>query len=150
MDSLRPEPCVEGYSTPAGYSARAVKPIALAKVMAISQMIRREYGGKRSVSGIGGVETGRDAAEFILLGSSTVQARLAPPAENPARPSPARDECGGGTGKGRETSTEQEGASTARRENGMADSRARGRLAVSYTLERRASPGGTSTSPDTP
>lgn len=73
MDSLRPEPCVEGYSTPAGYSARAVKPIALAKVMAVSQMIRHDYGGKRSVSGIGGVETGRDAAEFILLGSSTVQ-----------------------------------------------------------------------------
>lgn len=73
MDTLRPEPCVEGYSTPAGYSARAVKPIALAKVMAISTLIKSEFGGKRSVSGIGGVESGRDAAEFILLGSSTVQ-----------------------------------------------------------------------------
>ena len=73
MDSLRPEPCVEGYSTPAGYSSRAVKPIALAKVMAISRMIGEEFGGGRSVSGIGGVESGRDAAEFILLGSSTVQ-----------------------------------------------------------------------------
>ena len=33
-----------------------------------------EYKG-RSLSGIGGVETGADAAEFILLGSDTVQVR---------------------------------------------------------------------------
>lgn len=32
LDTLRPEPTVEGYSTPGGYSYRAVKPIALAKV----------------------------------------------------------------------------------------------------------------------
>ncbi|KAL0322358.1 UNVERIFIED_CONTAM: Dihydropyrimidine dehydrogenase (NADP(+)), chloroplastic [Sesamum calycinum] len=32
LDTLRPEPCVEGYSTPGGYSAKAVHPIALAKV----------------------------------------------------------------------------------------------------------------------
>ena len=31
LDTLRPEPCVEGYSTPGGYSCKAVKPIALAK-----------------------------------------------------------------------------------------------------------------------
>ena len=73
LATLRPEPCVEGYSTPGGYSARAVKPIALAKVMAISTLIQAEYAGERSVSGIGGVESGRDAAEFILLGASTVQ-----------------------------------------------------------------------------
>jgi dihydropyrimidine dehydrogenase (NADP+) len=73
LQTLRPEPCVEGYSTPGGYSARAVKPIALAKVQAISALIGSEFGGKRSLSGIGGVEHGRDAAEFILLGASTVQ-----------------------------------------------------------------------------
>ncbi len=73
LHTLRPEPCVEGYSTPGGYSSKAVKPIALAKVQAISSMIQAEFGGARSVSGIGGVERGRDAAEFILLGSSTVQ-----------------------------------------------------------------------------
>ena len=32
LNTLRPEPCVEGYSTPGGYSSKAVKPIALAKV----------------------------------------------------------------------------------------------------------------------
>ena len=33
LDTLRPEPCVEGHSTPGGYSSKAVKPIALAKVL---------------------------------------------------------------------------------------------------------------------
>lgn len=74
LDTLRPEPSVEGYSTPGGYSWKAVKPIALAKCTAIAKLIEREYAGQgRSLSGIGGVETGADAAEFILLGSDTVQ-----------------------------------------------------------------------------
>jgi hypothetical protein len=75
LDTLRPEPCVEGYSTPGGYSYRAVKPIALERVMSISTALQqrgfREQGV--SLSGIGGVETGGDAAEFILLGADTVQ-----------------------------------------------------------------------------
>lgn len=78
LDTLRPEPCVEGYTTPGGYSYRAVKPIALERVMSISTMLQQQ--GLRnkgvSLSGIGGVETGGDAAEFILLGSDTVQVRL--------------------------------------------------------------------------
>jgi dihydropyrimidine dehydrogenase (NADP+) len=74
LDSLRPEPCVEGYSTPGGYSSTAVKPIALAKVAAIAGMIEHEFAGSgKSLSGIGGVNTGKDAAEFILLGADTVQ-----------------------------------------------------------------------------
>lgn len=32
LKTLRPEPSVEGHSTPGGYSCKAVKPIALAKV----------------------------------------------------------------------------------------------------------------------
>jgi dihydropyrimidine dehydrogenase (NADP+)/dihydropyrimidine dehydrogenase (NAD+) subunit PreA len=72
LETLRPEPSVEGYSTPGGYSSKAVKPIALRMVMEIAQMIRSEYPG-RSLSGMGGVETGEDAAQFILLGSDTVQ-----------------------------------------------------------------------------
>ena len=43
------------------------------QVMSISQMMRSEFGPERSLSGIGGVETGRDAAEFLLLGAQTVQ-----------------------------------------------------------------------------
>ncbi len=72
LDTLRPEPSVEGYTTPGGYSSRAVKPIALRMVMEIAQMIRTEFPG-RSLSGIGGVESGEDAAQFILLGADTVQ-----------------------------------------------------------------------------
>lgn len=74
LDTLRPEPCVEGYSTPGGYSSTAVKPIALAKVAAIARMIRTEFPESHaSLSGMGGVNTGSDAAEFILFGSDTVQ-----------------------------------------------------------------------------
>jgi dihydroorotate dehydrogenase subfamily 1 len=72
LENLRPEPTVEGYTTPGGYSCRAVKPIALRMVMEIAQVIRKEYPG-RSLSAIGGVESGNDAAEFILLGADTVQ-----------------------------------------------------------------------------
>lgn len=72
LKTLRPEPSVEGYTTPGGYSCQAVKPIALRMVMEVAQMIKKEFPG-RTISGIGGVETGADAAEFILLGSDTVQ-----------------------------------------------------------------------------
>lgn len=70
--TLRPEPCVEGYTTPGGYSCRAVRPIALRMVMECARMMREEF-PDRSLSGIGGVETGDDAAQFILLGAHTVQ-----------------------------------------------------------------------------
>jgi hypothetical protein len=72
LDTLRPEPSVEGWTTPGGYSSRAVKPIALRMVMEIATMIRAEFPG-RSLSGLGGIESGDDAAQFILLGSDTVQ-----------------------------------------------------------------------------
>src|SRR5271165_2875195 len=72
LDTLRPEPSVEGWTTPGGYSSRAVKPIALRMVMEIATMIRMEFPG-RSLSGIGGVESGSDAAQFLLLGCDTVQ-----------------------------------------------------------------------------
>ncbi|KAL2999382.1 hypothetical protein AAZX31_09G156100 [Glycine max] len=74
LDTLRPEPCVEGYSTPGGYSAKAVHPIALGKVMSIAKMMKSEFDSENyTLSAIGGVETGGDAAEFILLGANTVQ-----------------------------------------------------------------------------
>ncbi|MDB6020470.1 MAG: dihydropyrimidine dehydrogenase [Pedosphaera sp.] len=72
LETLRPEPAVEGYTTPGGYSCKAVKPIALRMVMEIAQVIRQEFPG-RSLSGLGGIESGNDAAQFILLGSDTVQ-----------------------------------------------------------------------------
>lgn len=72
LDTLRPEPNVEGYTTPGGYSCVAVRPIALRMCMEIATLIRDEFPG-RTLSGLGGVETGEDAAQFILLGSHTVQ-----------------------------------------------------------------------------
>ena len=72
LETLRPEPTVEGYTTLGGYSCKAVLPIALRMCMEVAQLIRSEFPG-RSLSGIGGVESGRDAAQFLLLGCDTVQ-----------------------------------------------------------------------------
>lgn len=72
LETLRPEPTVEGYTTPGGYSCQAVLPIALRMCMEVAQVIKKEFPG-RTLSGIGGVESGNDAAQFILLGSDTVQ-----------------------------------------------------------------------------
>jgi dihydroorotate dehydrogenase subfamily 1 len=80
LDSLRPEPTVEGYTTPGGYSCKAVRPVALRMVMELAQMMRKDFndGGTgvshvRTLSAIGGIETGEDAAQFLLLGANTVQ-----------------------------------------------------------------------------
>lgn len=72
LETLRPEPSVEGYTTPGGYSCKAVLPIALRMCMEVAQLIKSEF-PSRSLSGIGGVESGSDAAQFLLLGCDTVQ-----------------------------------------------------------------------------
>ncbi len=72
LETLRPEPSVEGFSTPGGYSSKAIRPIALRMVMEIASMMARDFPG-HSLSGIGGVETGGEAAQFILVGADTVQ-----------------------------------------------------------------------------
>lgn len=68
LRSLRPMPTVEGYSVPGGYSGQAVRPIALRQVMEIARALPNT-----PISGMGGIETGFDAAQFFLLGSHTVQ-----------------------------------------------------------------------------
>ncbi len=68
LKTLRPMPTVEGYTVPGGYSGKAVMPIALRHIMEICRACPGVH-----VSGMGGVETAEDAAQFILLGSSTVQ-----------------------------------------------------------------------------
>ena len=68
LDTLRPIPTVEGYSEPGGYSGPAVRPIALRHVMQIARACPTA-----SVSGIGGIECARDAAQFFALGAHTVQ-----------------------------------------------------------------------------
>jgi dihydroorotate dehydrogenase subfamily 1 len=68
LRTLRPMPTVEGHTVPGGYSGQAVRPIALRQVMEIA----RAFPGV-PISGMGGIETGADAAQFMLLGSHTVQ-----------------------------------------------------------------------------
>jgi len=70
LDTFAPRPAVAGESSHGGYCGPAVKPIALHMVSSIAgdpELAALE------ISGIGGVSTWQDAAEFILLGSSTVQ-----------------------------------------------------------------------------
>src|SRR5688500_9777654 len=74
LDPLRPEPTVEGYTTPGGYSCTAVRPIALRMVKECAETIRDKFPNQgKSLSAIGGIESGKDAAQFILLGGDTVQ-----------------------------------------------------------------------------
>ena len=67
-------PIVNGKSSISGYSGKAVKPIAL---RFIQQMRTHPELCDFPISGIGGIETWEDAAEFILLGSSTLQVTTA-------------------------------------------------------------------------
>ena len=59
---------VAGQRTISGYSGRAVRPIALRHVLELAQSLPQT-----ELSGIGGIETWRDALEFIQLGCSNVQ-----------------------------------------------------------------------------
>ena len=69
LDTLVPRPNVDGKSSHGGYCGPAVKPIALNMV----QQIMSDPIAALPLSGIGGIGTWRDAAEFILLGCGTVQ-----------------------------------------------------------------------------
>ena len=67
-------PAVHGQSAVGGYSGNAVRPIAL---RFISEMAANPALKGMALSGIGGIETWRDALEFILLGAGTVQVTTA-------------------------------------------------------------------------
>jgi dihydropyrimidine dehydrogenase (NAD+) subunit PreA len=69
LTSFAPRPAVRGKGSHGGYCGPAVKPIALNLVSAVTS----DPKVKIPVSGIGGISTWRDAAEFIALGSGTVQ-----------------------------------------------------------------------------
>ena len=65
-------PIINGKSSISGYSGKAIKPVALRFV----QQMRDGIPGV-AISGIGGIETWEDAAEFILLGATTLQVTTA-------------------------------------------------------------------------
>lgn len=68
LQNLVGMPMIDGKSSVSGYSGKAVKPIALRFVNELSQRIPGVQ-----ISGIGGIETWEDAAEFILLGARNLQ-----------------------------------------------------------------------------
>ena len=61
---------VSGQKTVSGYSGRAVKPIALRHVL---EMTKNPIMKNMEYSGIGGIETWRDALDFIRIGCRNVQ-----------------------------------------------------------------------------
>ncbi len=70
LDAMAPEPVVDGKGTHGGYCGPAVKPIALNMV---AEIARDPITRGLPISGIGGISNWRDAAEFIALGSTSVQ-----------------------------------------------------------------------------
>ena len=73
--TMSPEAEVSGKQTLSGYSGRAVKPIALRFIleMGMDPVINGSHGKPVELSGIGGIETWRDALEFLQLGCRNVQ-----------------------------------------------------------------------------
>lgn len=70
LDLMAPEPTVDGKGTHGGYCGPAVKPIALRMV---AEIARDPECQGMAISGIGGVSTWREAAEFISMGAGNVQ-----------------------------------------------------------------------------
>ena len=70
LDTFSPEPSVDGKGAHGGYCGPAVKPIALSMV---SEIARDPETRNLPISGIGGIGTWRDAAEYIALGCGSVQ-----------------------------------------------------------------------------
>ena len=70
LDSMSPEPSIDGKGSHGGYCGPAVKPIAMSMV---SEIARAPETAGLPISGIGGVTTWRDAAEYITLGCGNVQ-----------------------------------------------------------------------------
>ncbi|WP_114286640.1 NAD-dependent dihydropyrimidine dehydrogenase subunit PreA [Candidatus Halocynthiibacter alkanivorans] len=70
LDNFAPQPTIDGKGTHGGYCGPAVKPIAMNMV---AEIARNPETADLPISGIGGITTWRDAAEFIVLGCGNVQ-----------------------------------------------------------------------------
>jgi dihydropyrimidine dehydrogenase (NAD+) subunit PreA len=70
LDAMAPEPTIDGKGSHGGYCGPAVKPVALNMV---AQIARDPATQGLPISGIGGITTWRDAAEFMALGAGNVQ-----------------------------------------------------------------------------
>ena len=69
LDTLVPKPSVGRESTNGGYCGPAIKPIALHMLAVLG----RDPKINVPISGIGGISTWQDAAEFIALGATSIQ-----------------------------------------------------------------------------
>jgi len=70
LDAMTPWPPIDGQASHGGYCGPSVKPIALNMV---GQIARDPATAGLPISGIGGITTWRDAAEYMALGCGTVQ-----------------------------------------------------------------------------
>lgn len=70
LDTFSSGPDVDGKTSVGGYSGKAVKPIALRFIHSM-KTCGKLHGVP--ISGMGGIETWRDAAEFIALGCENIQ-----------------------------------------------------------------------------
>ncbi len=70
LDAMSPEPAIDGKGTHGGYCGPAVKPIALNMV---AEIARDPDCAGLPISGIGGISTWRDGAEFLALGAGNLQ-----------------------------------------------------------------------------
>lgn len=69
LDTFVPNPYVAGKSVYGGYCGPAVKPIALKMLTSLAHNPAIKH---VPISGIGGISTWKDAVEFMLLGSTSV------------------------------------------------------------------------------
>ena len=74
LETMQPYHAVNGKTSVSGYSGKAVKPIALRFIhdLAVCPALKSV-----PLSGIGGIETWHDAAEFLALGCSNIQVTTA-------------------------------------------------------------------------
>jgi dihydropyrimidine dehydrogenase (NAD+) subunit PreA len=73
LNTYTPKPSIQGRGSISGFSGTAVKPIALRFMAELGQSSQVGL----PVSGIGGIETWRDAAMFLLLGATNLQVTTA-------------------------------------------------------------------------
>jgi dihydropyrimidine dehydrogenase (NAD+) subunit PreA len=72
LDSFETVPSIGGKGGHGGYAGPAVKPIALNMLSAVATDPSIQASGI-PISGMGGISTWRDAAEFLLLGATSLQ-----------------------------------------------------------------------------
>lgn len=72
LDTLKIVPDIGGKGGHGGYAGPAVKPIALHLLSAVASNPEVQN-AKVPISGIGGIATWQDAAEFLLLGATSLQ-----------------------------------------------------------------------------